>query len=139
MIKIQHIFLIVFGRFWSSSWSLLGGQNRPKMGQVGLKTALETLFFEKREFSRKHLKTNEKSTFLTPRGDPKRPKIAPRRHQDGLKELLFRCQNLFSILIRFGLRLGRFGGRLLGAKLAPKSDKKSTKNRPVPPDRPKTA
>ena len=30
-------------------------------------------------------------------------------------------------------------GRLLGAKLAPNSDQKSIKNRPVPPDRPKTA
>ena len=67
MIKIQHLFLIVFGRFWSSSWSLLGGQNRPKMGQVGLKTALETLFFEKREFSGKAFKTNEKSINMTPR------------------------------------------------------------------------
>ena len=71
MIKNQHVFLIVFGPFWDPSWSLLGGQNRPKMGQVGPKTALETLFFEKREFSRKALKTNEKSIKMTPRGDPK--------------------------------------------------------------------
>ena len=61
MIKNQHVFLIVFARFWDPSWRLLGGQNRPKMGQVGLKTALETIFFEKREFSRKALKTNEKN------------------------------------------------------------------------------
>ena len=71
MMKIQHVFLIVFGRFWEPSWSLLGGQNRPKMGQVGLKTALETLFFEKSEFSGKALKTNEKSIKMTPRGDQK--------------------------------------------------------------------
>ena len=71
VIKFQHLFLIVFGRCWDPSWSTLGGQNRPKMGQVGLKTALETIFFEKLEFSRKALKTNEKSTFLTPRGDRK--------------------------------------------------------------------
>ena len=30
-------------------------------------------------------------------------------------------------------------GRLLGAKLAPNSNQKYIKNRPVPPDRPKTA
>ena len=56
IIKIQHLFFIVFGAFWDPSWSLLGGQNRPKMGQVGLKTALETIFFEKRDLSRKALK-----------------------------------------------------------------------------------
>ena len=71
MIKHQHVFLIVFGSFWDPSWSLLGGQNRPKMGQVGLKTALETLIFEKRDFSRKPTKTNEKSIKMTPRGDRK--------------------------------------------------------------------
>ena len=57
--KIQHDFLIVLDPFWDPSWSLLGGQNRPKMGQVGLKTALETIFFEKGAFSRNPLKINE--------------------------------------------------------------------------------
>ena len=106
MIKIQHLFLIVFGRFWSSSWSHLGGQNRPKMAQVGLKTALETLFFEKRQFSRNRLKTNEKSIKMTPRGDPKRPKIAPKRFQDGFGSVLFSHRFLSSILVGFGFDFG---------------------------------
>ena len=106
MIKIQHLFLIVFGRSWEPSWSLLGGQNRPKMGQVGLKTALETLFFEKREFSRKALKINVFSTKMTPRGDPKRPKIAPKRFQDGFGSVLFSHRFLSSILIGFGFDFG---------------------------------
>ena len=37
-------------------------------------------------------------------------KIGLRSPQDGLKELLFRCQNLMSILISFGLRFGRSWG-----------------------------
>ena len=69
MIKIYHDFLIVLDPFWDPSWSLLGPQNRSKMAQVGLKTGLETIFFEKREFSRKALKTNGKSIKMTPRGD----------------------------------------------------------------------
>ena len=47
---------------------------------------------------------------------------------------------------KFVFDFGRFGapfwlllGRLLGAKLAPKSDQNSTKNRPAPPDGPKIA
>ena len=85
---------------------LLGGQNRPKMGQVGLKTALETIFFEKREFSRNTFKTNEKSTKMTPRSVPRRPKIIPRRLQGGLEEVLFSHRFLSSILVRFGSDFG---------------------------------
>jgi len=106
MIKIQHLFLIVFGRFWSSSWSLLGGQNRPKMAQVGLKTGLETIFFEKREFSRKALEIKVFSIKMTPRGDPKRPKIAPKRFQDGFGSVLFSHRFLSSILVGFGFDFG---------------------------------
>ena len=98
--------MIVLDRFWGRSWSLLGGQNRPKMGQVGLKTALETIFFEKRECSRNLIKTNGFSTFLTPRSIPKRPKIVLRRPQDGLEEVFFSHRFLSSILIRFGVDFG---------------------------------
>ena len=118
MIKIQHDFLIVFVRSWGPSWSLLGGQNRPKMGQVGLKTGLETLFFEKREFSRKALKTNEKSTILSPRGDPKRPKIVPRRPQDDLTSVLFSLRFSHRFLVAF---LADFGA-IWGGFGEPKSD-----------------
>ena len=60
------------------------------MGQVALKTALEAICFQKSEFSRKALKTNEKSITMSPRAVPKRPKILPRRPQDGLEEVFFR-------------------------------------------------
>ena len=106
MIKFQHVFSIVFGRFWEPSWSLLGGQNRPKMGQVGLKTALETLFFEKREFSGKALKTKVFSIKMTPRAVRKRPKIAPRRLQDDLEEVFFSHRFLSSILVGLGFDFG---------------------------------
>ena len=112
MFKIQHLFLIVFGRSWGASWSLLGGQNRPKMGQVGPKTALETIFFEKSEFSRKALKTNEKSIKMSPRGDPKRSKITPRRPQDGLISFFFRFVFCIDFLSLFGAILVSFGGAL---------------------------
>ena len=84
--------------FWS--------QHRPKMGQVGLKTALETIFFEKSEISRNHLKINVFSTFLTPRSIPKRPKIVLRRPQDGLEEVFFSHRFLSSILVGLGVDLG---------------------------------
>ena len=78
----------------------------PKSSQVRSKMAIDAIFFEKRDFSRNLIKTNEKSLFLTPRGDPKRPKNSPRRSQDGLEELLFRCLILSSILVRFGSHFG---------------------------------
>ena len=52
----------------------------------------------------------------------KRPKIAPRRPQDGLKEVLFRCSKLRSILVRFGLDFGCLLGGLLAPKRGPKID-----------------
>ena len=106
MLKNQDVFFIVLDRFWGRSWSLLGGQNRPKMGQVGLKTALETIFVEKRECSRNLVKTNGFSTFLTPRSIPKRPKIVLRRPQDGLEEVFFSHRFLSSILVGLGSDLG---------------------------------
>ena len=46
------VFCSFFGRFGEASWELVGCQNRSKTGQIGLKTALGTIFFEKSEFSR---------------------------------------------------------------------------------------
>ena len=83
-----------------------GCQNPPKLGQIGVKTALEAIFFEKSEFSRKALKTNEKSIFSSPRSVPKRPKIVPKRLQDGLEEPFFSHRFSVSILVRFGSDLG---------------------------------
>ena len=71
LIKIQHRFLIVFRSFWSTILEHFGRQNRPKLGPIGVKTALEAIFFEKSEFSRQALKTHEKSTKITLRGDRK--------------------------------------------------------------------
>ena len=110
MIKQINMFFIVFDRFWDPFWSLLGGQKRPKMGQVGLKTALETHFFEKREISRKPIKTNEKSIKMTPRSVPKRPKIAPKRFQGGLEEVFFAHRFLSSIFVHFGSDFGSLWG-----------------------------
>ena len=101
----------------------------PKSSQVRSKMAIDAIFFEKRDFSRNLIKTNEKSLFLTPRGDPKRPKNSPRRSQDGLEELLFRCLILSSILVRFWSHFGAIlapfwlpFGTLWGAKIGPNSD-----------------
>ena len=88
------------------TWGVFGAQNRPKMGQVGLKTALETIFVEKREFSRKALKTNRKSIKMSPRAATKRPKIAPRQPQDDLEDSFFSHRFLSSILVRFGSDFG---------------------------------
>ena len=52
----------------------------------------------------------------------KRPKIGPRRPQDGLQEVLFRCSKLRSILVRFGLDFGCLLGSLLAPKKGPKID-----------------
>ena len=69
--------------------------------QVRFKTALETILFEKNECSRKALKTNENTRFSSPRGDPKRPKIAPRWPQDGLFWVLFSLRSLHRFLVAF--------------------------------------
>ena len=88
--RFFHVFFCSFlGRFREAFWELLGCQNPPKTSQVGLKTALETIIFEKSGFSRKALKTNEKPIKMSPRAVPKRPKILPRPFHDNLQELLF--------------------------------------------------
>ena len=92
--------------FWDPFWTHLGGQNRSNMGQVGLKTRLETIFFEKSDFSRKALKTHRKLIKMSPRAVIKQPKIAPRWPQDGLEDSFFSYLFLFSILVRFGCDLG---------------------------------
>ena len=90
----------------------MGRQNRPKSGQVRSKTALEAIFFEKSEFSRKPLKTNEKSTFLRSRVVKKQPKIVPRRPQDGLISILCSLRFSHRFLITFCLDFGGIWGGL---------------------------
>ena len=89
-----------------------GSQNRPKSCQVGPKTALEAIFFEKSGFSRKPLKTNEKSTFLRSRVVKKQPKIVPRRPQDGLISILCSLRFSHRFLITFCLDFGGIWGGL---------------------------
>ena len=85
-------------RFWS--------QNRAKMGQVGLKMGLETIFFEKSECSRKALKTNIKSIKMTPRAVTTRPKIVPKRCQGDLEEVFFSLRFFDQCLVFFWFDLG---------------------------------
>ena len=86
------------------------------MGQVGLKTGLETIFFEKSDFSRKALKTNRKSIKMSPRAVTKRPKIAPRQPQDDLEDSCFSYLFLTSILVRFGCDFGSLWAPFLEPK-----------------------
>ena len=90
-----------FGRFGVPTWGVFGAQNRPKMGQVGLKMALETIFFEKSDVSRKAVKTNIKSIKMTPRAVTKQPKIVHKRCQDDLAEVFFSVRFLHWFLIDF--------------------------------------
>ena len=82
----------------------MGGQNRPKMGQVGLKTALETTFFQKSEFSRNHLKINEKAINMSPRAATN----GPRSPQDGSKTVLNTDLFRIDFCLRFWFVLGPF-------------------------------
>jgi len=86
------------------------------MGQVGLKTGLETILFEKHDFSRKALKTNRKSIKMSPRAPTKRPKIAPRQPQDDLEDSFFSHRFLSSILVRFGSDFGSLWAPFLEPK-----------------------
>ena len=99
------------------TWGIFGAQNRPKMGQVGLKMALETIIVEKSEFSRKALNTTIKSIKMTPRAVTKRAKIAPRRSQDGFISVLFSLR----FLHRFFVGLGSDVGAIWGGFWDPKS------------------
>ena len=99
-------FLVALGCFLGAFLEPKSSQNRPKMVQVGLKTAFETVFFEKREFSRNIGRRNVWSVSRAPRRHPKRPKIAPRRLQDDLQEHLFSTSFLISILVRLGSHFG---------------------------------
>ena len=107
-----------FDRFGVPCWELLGCQNRPKMGQVELKTALESICFEKSECSRKALKTNRKSIKMPPRAVTKQPKIVPKRCQDDLEEVFFYVRFWHPFFVVFcsdlGVILGGFGEALGG-------------------------
>ena len=93
-----------------SFWEVVGGGFGD---QVRFKTALEAILFEKSECSRKALLTNEQTRFPSPRGEPKRSKIAPRWPQDGLFFgsffAYFFASNFDRFLYDFGAILGGLG------------------------------
>ena len=110
----------LFDCFGVPFWELLGCQNRPKTGQVELKTALESICFEKSECSRKALKTNRKSIKMPPRAVTKQPKIVPKRCQDDLEEVFFYHRFWHPFLVVFEPILGSFWeafGRLWGVQI----------------------
>ena len=86
------------GSHFRASWATKSTQDRPK-------SPLKTTFFQKRRFSKKRAPLQPQHEFGPP-GAPKttqdRPKIAPRRLQDDLQELLFSSSFLSSILLRLG-------------------------------------
>ena len=83
-----------FGRFRGRLGSLLGGHFGPLGPPSSLKMPsrghLKAYLCQKRRFCSHTTFSNTKTAFWTPRRRPKRPKIGPRRLQDGLEEGLFR-------------------------------------------------
>ena len=103
-------FLLRLGSLLGSSWLPLGLHLGSLLGsilaQLRPKSPLDTLLFQKREFSRNLKFSNEKSPKMTPRRHPRRPKIDPRRLQDDLQELLFSTSFSTSILVPLGSKFG---------------------------------
>ena len=95
---LGHRFWLRFGRswdpFWHPSWPKLGPKRFPRHD------------FSKKVIFQKNERRCSHSTILPSGRHRKRPKIAPRRPQDGLKEVLFRCSISSSILVRFGTHFG---------------------------------
>ena len=120
----------VLGRSWLVLGRLLG--SFLLFFHWFLKLFVKNQFFQKCRFLRGPTFSNVFSPKSTPRRGRDRPKIAPRQHQDGLEELLFRCRNLSSILVRFGCRFGA----ILGPFWHPFWNQNRSKNRPEIPRSP---
>ena len=117
--KIYHFFDRFLVPFWVPLGVHFGALGGPSWPQVGSKTPLATPFLSKSRFSKKQGKPMVFQCFCPLRWHLKRPKITP---QGGLKEVLFRCSKLSSILVPFGLHFGSLLGALLGPKRVPKID-----------------
>ena len=132
------------GASWAPFWSPWA----PKLAQNRSRKA----FFQKNVIFQILSATRGRVHSVTSRGHRKRPKIGPRRSQDGLEEVLFRCSILSSILVRFwsdfgsllGPQMGHFGGRFLAffrtspqwrPKSAPRGAKRLQKGAPGGPKR----
>ena len=126
---------MIFNRFLVRLGVVLAPFLAPKLVQNRLKIAsrrfLRPYFFKNADF---HADLRFPRFFHQNRPQDA-AKIGPRRHQDGLEELLFRCQKLSSILVCFRLRFGCF----LGAFWEPSWRQSRTKKRPKNDLRPKTA
>ena len=92
--KFGSFFDFDFGRFRGRLGSLLGGHFGPLGPPSSLKMPSrgrsKAYLCQKRRFCSHTTFSNTKTAFWTPRRRPKRPKIGPRRLQDGLEEALFR-------------------------------------------------
>ena len=134
--------------FWEPLGLHFGALGRPSCPKIGLGRP----FFRKHAIFQILHATRGRVHSVTSRGHRKRPKIAPRRSQDGLDEVLFRCSILSSILVRFwsdfgsllGPQMGHFGGRFLAffrtspqwrPKSAPRGAKRLQKGAPGGPKR----
>ena len=108
--KSHHVFNFFGDRFWVLFWvpfgSLLVPLGRPSWPPSG---SWEP-FFRKHVIFRNSSATAGRIGFVTSRGHRKRPKMGPRRSQDGLEEVLFRCWIFSSILVRFGTHFGAILG-----------------------------
>ena len=89
-----------------------------QVGPSSVQDGSRDTIFQKNVIFHKTSATRGRVHSVTSRGHRKRPKIAPRRSQDGLKEVLFRCSILCSLLVRFWFdfgavlapQMGHFGG-----------------------------
>ena len=133
---------MIFDRFLVRLGLVLAPFLAPKLAQNRLKIVsrrfLRPYFFKNADF---HADLRFPRFFHQNRPQDE-AKIGLRSPQDGPKTVLFRIFFASFFASIFGRFLHRFWTHfwtLLGAKLAPTSVKKSTKNRPAPPDRPKTA
>ena len=86
----------------------------------GLRSLLDTHLYQKRGFSRKALKTNEKSIFLTPRRSGNRANFDPRRLQEVISSLLNLHLDFGSIFAPFCLPKCLPLGTLFAPKIHPK-------------------
>ena len=113
--------IIFLDRFLIRFGTHFGAMLAPFCSIFGLRSLLDTHLYQKCRCSRKALRTNEKTIFLTPRRIGNRSKIAPRR----LQEVTFSLLNLHLFFYSFLFRFGSQNASLWAPFLLPKSFQKS--------------
>ena len=107
-----------------ASWAPIWASWAPKLAPSSVQDGSCDAFFVKKQILKKNKeKPMVFQGFCSRIWLRKRSKIAPRRPQDGLGEVLFRCSKSCLILIRFGFDFGC----LWALPWAPKGDPKSIK------------